>query len=90
MHGPQSAKQISNVEVLRFIADNKWPETSWTMFSMVCDALPQFCEKVIRAKLHALIRRKYINGCTCGCRGDFELTEAGSLFLSTLEFMLEH
>jgi hypothetical protein len=84
MHGPQSAKQILDIEVLRFIADSKWPGTSWAMFSMVCDAFPLFCEKVVRAKLHALIKRKLIDGCTCGCRGDFEVTKSGMNYLSIL------
>ncbi len=38
---------------------------------------PEFPEKVVRAKLHALLRRKLIHGCCCGCRGDFTLTEKG-------------
>lgn len=31
--------------------------------------------KVIRAKLDTLIKRGKLTGCTCGCRGDFEVIE---------------
>jgi hypothetical protein len=33
-------------------------------------------------KLQSLIDRKLIDGCTCGCRGDFELTPAGRASLA--------
>lgn len=37
-------------------------------------------EKVLLAKAASLIRRNLMHGCTCGCRGDFELTlEGGDL-----------
>ncbi|ALY08732.1 hypothetical protein FDH65_gp47 [Arthrobacter phage Circum] len=39
--------------------------------------------KVINAKLNRLIRKGLIDGCTCGCRGDFELTDAGREMLET-------
>ncbi len=43
--------------------------------------LPLVPPKVILAKCRALIRRGFITGCTCGCRGDFELTDKGRDFL---------
>ena len=39
---------------------------------------PEVPPKVIRAKLHNLLRRGFITGCCCGCRGDFELTTNGA------------
>lgn len=36
--------------------------------------------KLMRAKLKRLHKRELINGCTCGCRGDFTLAPKG-LFL---------
>lgn len=33
--------------------------------------------KVARAKMVSLIRRGLVSGCTCGCRGDFEITQKG-------------
>lgn len=35
------------------------------------EAFPEFPQKVILAKLRRLEHRKLIEGCTCGCRGDF-------------------
>jgi hypothetical protein len=34
-------------------------------------------EKVALAKMKALIRRGLVDGCACGCRGDFTITEKG-------------
>jgi hypothetical protein len=36
----------------------------------------QIPEKIVRAKARALVRRRLIDGCTCGCRGDFEIVTA--------------
>lgn len=44
-----------------------------------------FPGKVVLAKMRALERRGLIGGpgcCTCGCRGDFELTKAGEAELA--------
>jgi hypothetical protein len=38
--------------------------------------------KVARAKMASLVRRRLVDGCTCGCRGDFELTELGQAHLA--------
>lgn len=37
-------------------------------------ALPEFPEKVLAAKLRRLVAQGVIDGCTCGCRGDFEVS----------------
>jgi hypothetical protein len=52
----------------------------WVMLYEL-QAAPAFPEKVVRAKLAALIRRGLLSGCTCGCRGDFEITAAGEALL---------
>ena len=39
-------------------------------------ALPDVPPKVVLAKLRALIRRGLIDGCACGCGGEFTLTTA--------------
>lgn len=38
-------------------------------------------EKLIIAKMRILEKRGLITGCTCGCRGDFEITEKGKILL---------
>ncbi len=37
---------------------------------------------LVLAKMGMLIRRGLVCGCTCGCRGDFTITEKGERFLS--------
>jgi hypothetical protein len=37
--------------------------------------------EVALAKMRALIRRGLVDGCRCGCRGDFEITAAGRAVL---------
>lgn len=41
------------------------------------DKFPAVPWKVLRAKARKLINRRLLDGCCCGCRGDFELTGAG-------------
>lgn len=38
--------------------------------------------KVARAKMASLVRQGLVDGCTCGCRGDFELTVKGQAYLA--------
>lgn len=33
--------------------------------------------RVLLAKMQSMERRGLVTGCTCGCRGDFELTDKG-------------
>lgn len=40
-------------------------------------------DKLIRSKAAALIVRGLLDGCPCGCRGDFELTTKGTAYLAT-------
>ena len=48
----------------------------------VQDAMPKDVpEKLQLAKMRQLIKRGLVDGCTCGCRGDFFLTEKGKEWL---------
>lgn len=38
-------------------------------------AFPDAPRKVLLAKLRSMIKRGLINGCACGCRGDFYVGE---------------
>lgn len=38
-------------------------------------------EKVALAKMKSLHKRGFVGGCTCGCRGDFEITDKGLEFI---------
>jgi hypothetical protein len=44
----------------------------WALVRDLEAVLPEYPRKVILAKCRSLIKRKIIDGCTCGCRGDFE------------------
>ncbi|WP_422930077.1 hypothetical protein [Singulisphaera sp. PoT] len=46
---------------------------------------PATPEKLVRAKLAMLIRRGLVDGCPCGCRGDFEITPKGLAYLEDLD-----
>lgn len=37
--------------------------------------------KVVAAKCRALVKRGLLDGCACGCRGDFTVTPAGAEML---------
>lgn len=39
-------------------------------------------EKIVRAKASRLIDRQLMEGCPCGCRGDFKLTDTGREYLA--------
>lgn len=41
----------------------------------VFEGLPDYPQKIVRAKLSKLIRRGIVSGCTCGCRGDFAVVQ---------------
>jgi hypothetical protein len=47
-------------------------ECKTAMLPDIADALPDFPQKVILAKLRKMVRRGIVDGCTCGCRGDFQ------------------
>lgn len=38
--------------------------------------------KLQLAKMKQLIKRGLADGCTCGCRGDFEITDKGKEYLN--------
>ena len=47
----------------------------WTSIWALCRAFPIYPEKVILAKARGLLKRGYLDGCGCGCRGDFSVYE---------------
>lgn len=51
-------------------------EERWVMVDEL-EAKLGHCNKVVRAKMKALIKRGLLGGCWCGCRGDFHLTDKG-------------
>lgn len=49
----------------------------------VRDAMPPLpSDKLALAKMKQLLKRGLVDGCGCGCRGDFEITDKGLAFLA--------
>ena len=84
----KKCKDISNADVLKFLAEQKDPShvdgyqwcTCGEGYSMptVQDCMPKGTpEKLQRAKMKQLIKRGLAEGCSCGCRGDYYITVKG-------------
>lgn len=75
---PLQVKDIPNGPLLAFIANKQEELGSWVCVwdfkESAYEALPP---KLFRAKMSNLIKRGLITGCSCGCRGDYEITEKG-------------
>ena len=50
----------------------------WVLTDELCRAMPDVPHKVLHAKLSKMLRRGYVIGCDCGCRGDWEIAERGA------------
>lgn len=74
------AKDLSDAEMLdavhecRLVHGYDRSATIWEIQERLAHVPP----KVVRAKLRSMVRRKVIEGCTCGCRGDFVALEYGA------------
>lgn len=51
--------------------------------SQYIDEVPGVPGKVVLAKFRRVKHRGLADGCDCGCRGDFELTDAGRALLDS-------
>lgn len=87
------AKDVPDRPVVAFVATHGGIGCNWfeTVFEpsgranqrSVLHAMPDDTPpKVALAKMRALIRRGLVEGCACGCRGDFELTAKGRAWLA--------
>lgn len=59
-----------------------WPEHPYASIWDIADALGSPL-KVALAKARKCRKRKLVDGCCCGCRGDFELLEGGLALIAT-------
>jgi len=46
---------------------------NWAMARNVFDEFPTFPPKVVQAKARQLLKRGWLEGCGCGCRGDWHV-----------------
>lgn len=80
------AKDIDDRVMLTFVRDKQSEKGNWVnTWDFEDSPLGAYPPKVRLAKCKALIRRGLMDGCTCGCRGDFELTSKGYEFLSATQ-----
>lgn len=72
-----AAKDIDTDELLAYIRDRQSELGRWVLGQDFEEPYASMPHKVLWAKLDRMIRRGLIQGCTCGCRGDFEITNQG-------------
>lgn len=77
------SKDIPNEPILTFLKSLEGKEySSATLFKGFSNSLSQVFpdnsnEKMILAKMKKLVKAGLVDGCTCGCRGDFVLLPKG-------------
>lgn len=76
MNKTVQAKHVDERALLRAILEGN--EARPDSLGMMTSELPKLApDKVLRAKLKSLRRRGLVEGCVCGCRGDFRITGPG-------------
>ena len=77
-------KNIPDRPVLQYLLLHKGQPCNWCWAERnVAEAMPaETPDKLVLAKMRQLIKRGLVEGCGCGCRGDFEITAKGEVFLS--------
>ena len=87
------AKNISDKTILELLAahqgqwsfwnDNtlSFPNEGHKEYEIVPVGFPL---KILHAKFKKLMKRGFIGGCACGCRGDFEITDKGLEFIGQI------
>lgn len=82
------AKDCPERPILELLAANPRWHTHYHGGGSMPSVLPAFPvytpQKVVLAKMASLYKRGLVNGCPCGCRGDWEITPKGLAFLEPL------
>ncbi|MDO8728356.1 MAG: hypothetical protein Q7K26_00525 [bacterium] len=88
MKEKMSAKDIPEVAVLQFLeslngAPATWFDNEGGLFAnSIQHGMPAgIPPKIALAKIAAMIRKKLVDGCACGCRGDFIIAVKGRVVL---------
>lgn len=93
------AKHVPEIPMLRFIESNNgsWkthfdtdsPQgIGWSIPASIPE-MRAFPERVLLAKLSSLLRRGLVDGCDCGCRGDWRPTARTRAYVEKLELKAE-
>jgi ribosomal protein S19E (S16A) len=81
MTAAMKCSDIPDLPVLRFVEKHGGIGCNWfgnRFERSVTHAMPEGTPgKLVRAKMRQLTKAGFIEGCHCGCRGDYELTEKG-------------
>lgn len=81
MMGIAQCKDIPTEPIIEFVRKHGGIGCNWfgnQYERSVTHAMPEGTPpKLALAKMRQLIKRGLVTGCTCGCRGDFELKERG-------------
>jgi len=77
---------VPDVPILEFVwtvnNSNRWANWYFGDDADVHPAFPQDVpDKLVHAKMNRLIARGLLDGCTCGCRGDYVVTAKGCEFI---------
>lgn len=79
--GIMQCKDIPDLPILRFLSEHGRCVRYAGYPKSVTNAMPdEIPERLALAKMATLIRRGLVDGCVCGCRGDFEITRKGADF----------
>lgn len=66
------AADIPDKTIYALVRQAQYPRIGQNRWA-IRDALPQFPDKVILAKLRQMVTSGRLYGCACGCRGDFTI-----------------
>ena len=95
--GRLQCKDIPDASILRFLAElparvgaHPWPPGRGALpvddprcyITSIWPAFPAGVEhRLVLAKMRRLCDRDLVDGCPCGCRGDFKITDQGRALL---------
>lgn len=74
-------KDINELYILEFL-NNLYPHVACSFGKEFTNSIHnaftiEIPNKLLLAKMKKLIRQNLVDGCACGCRGDFEITALG-------------
>lgn len=80
-------KDIDTIKILKFMSKNPDINHTWFILEMrrrfpdlvsIRPCFPDNCpDNLVLAKMKNLVKRGLVDGCACGCRGDFKITQKG-------------
>ena len=79
----RQCKDVPDKPILEFLYERRKEGKVWCCWydgfeNSIGQAMPSNTpEKIIIQKMAKLIKRGFVSGCGCGCRGDYEITKKG-------------